>query len=658
MRYLIRRPLYEHFIQARLIYRNLSKMTDIISNEKTKFETLNFDNLTLRTLPIDPIEENYVREVKNACFSKVKPMVLNNPKMVAFSHDAMSLLDLDQPQLERKDAAEYLSGNKPIPGSETAAHCYCGHQFGVFAGQLGDGAAMYLGEIINKKGKRWEMQFKGAGLTPYSRSADGRKVLRSTLREFLCSEANFYLGIATTRAGSCISSDSTVIRDMFYDGNPKLEKCAVVLRIAETFIRFGSFEIFLPLDRTTGGRGPSYGNVNLLETLLDFVCDNYFRELIIDKNNKQLKYEMVFEEIVKRTAILVADWQCFGFVHGVLNTDNMSIVGLTIDYGPYGFLERYDPGHIFNGSDSGGRYTYENQPKICEWNCVKLAEALNPLLPIQKSKEIVEKTFKKEYNQHYLEKMRKKLGLFTNKPDDEKLIKELFDVMYETGVDFTNSFRKLSLLDLNVPDEIDKDIKNFITIILNECRSLEESKNFLKPKFPRETLDKLLAAMREQPGILDYFGLSEKIVNDDVKNSEKYDKIISLEVDDKAKLDSEIWSNWLKKYIKRIYDELDINSVDETTKKKRIQMMNSNNPRFVLRNHLAQEAIDYADEDKFVEAKMLLKLLENPFSDEPLTLILNEFISTHSKMIEERSLNKFYEKPPEQNKCIKLTCSS
>lgn len=215
-------------------------------------------------------------------------------------------------------------------------------------------ACRYLGEIVNRRGERWEMQLKGAGLTPYSRTADGRKVLRSTLREFLASEAMHFLGIATTRAGTCVTSDSQVIRDMFYDGNPKLENCAVVLRLAETFIRFGSFEIFRPLDQLTGGKGPSFGREDIRKQLLDYVVGTFYRQQLnlsaSDDGNRVESYERTFEEIVKRTARLVAEWQCVGFTHGVLNTDNMSIYGLTIDYGPYGFLDRYNPDHIFNGS--------------------------------------------------------------------------------------------------------------------------------------------------------------------------------------------------------------------------------------------------------------------------------------------------------------------
>lgn len=227
--------------------------------------------------------------------------------------------------------------------------------------------------MLNNDGKRWEIQLKGAGLTPYSRMADGRKVLRSSLREFMCSEAMHFLGVPTTRAGTCVVSDSTVIRDIFYDGNPKLERCAVVLRIAQTFIRFGSFEIFIGRDRLTSGRGPSYGRIDIMTKLMDYVCDTFYPEIANSSTERKEVYEKVFEEIVKRTARLVALWQCYGFVHGlvnslfsyfnnqninlfsVLNTDNMSIYGLTIDYGPFGFLDRYDPDFIFNSS---GKFRY------------------------------------------------------------------------------------------------------------------------------------------------------------------------------------------------------------------------------------------------------------------------------------------------------------
>jgi len=381
-------------------------------------ETLNFDNLALRALPIDKEVKNYVRQVSGACFSRVEPTPVENATTVAYSSQAMSLLDLPEDELKRVDFAEFFSGNKLLPGAQPSAHCYCGHQFGYFSGQLGDGAAMYLGEVINKKGERWEIQFKGAGLTPYSRQADGRKVLRSSVREFLCSEAMHFLGIPSTRAGSCVTSDSRIIRDIFYNGNPIREKCTIILRIAPTFIRFGSFEIFKPTDSMTGRRGPSEGRTDILIQLLDYTVHTFFPEVVTD--NREETYLAFFKEVVRRTARLVALWQCVGFCHGVLNTDNMSILGLTIDYGPFGFLDHYDPNHVCNASDDQGRYSYEAQPEICKWNLIKLAEAIEDALPLERSKAAVGEIYEVEYRQTYLEKMRLKLGLLKKQlPEDE-----------------------------------------------------------------------------------------------------------------------------------------------------------------------------------------------------------------------------------------------
>lgn len=258
---------------------------------------------------------------------------------------------------------------------------FVGHQFGNFAGQLGDGAAMYLGEIISDMGydqsestpavpaseseaeNRWEVQLKGAGLTPYSRTADGRKVLRSSVREFLCSEAMHYLNIPTTRAGSVITSDSTVERDPFYDGNSIDERCTIVSRIAPNFFRFGSFEIFKSADAGRSRAGPSAGNHELKKRLLDHILTYYPSVRAAEQAPSEL-----LREVVKRTAELVAKWQAVGWVHGVLNTDNMSIVGVTIDYGPYGFMEHYDAEYVPNGSDNSGRYCYQAQPQVYSLN--------------------------------------------------------------------------------------------------------------------------------------------------------------------------------------------------------------------------------------------------------------------------------------------------
>eukprot|EP00195_Chlamydomonas_chlamydogama_P001982 CAMPEP_0202917096 /NCGR_PEP_ID=MMETSP1392-20130828/70188_1 /ASSEMBLY_ACC=CAM_ASM_000868 /TAXON_ID=225041 /ORGANISM="Chlamydomonas chlamydogama, Strain SAG 11-48b" /LENGTH=354 /DNA_ID=CAMNT_0049609735 /DNA_START=89 /DNA_END=1150 /DNA_ORIENTATION=+ len=348
-------------------------------------ETLNFDNLSLKALPVDT-GPNETRTVPGACFSRIPTLSpLQSPKLVSASVEALQLLDIGPDQVQRPEFVEFMAGNTQLPGSEPAAHCYAGHQFGFFSGQLGDGAAMYLGEVVNALGERWEMQLKGSGLTPYSRAADGRKVLRSSVREFLASEAMFHLGIPTTRAGSVVSSDSRIDRDPYYDGRVVAERCSVVLRIAPTFLRFGSFEIFKPTDKTTGRAGPSVGReAEMLPTMLDHLVRTYLSTIWVTHQGDSLQpgpssrredmYLDMYKEVLLRTASLAASWQAVGFCHGVLNTDNMSVLGLTLDYGPYGFMESFDPDHICNGSDDSGRYDYKGQPDICRWNCEKFAE--------------------------------------------------------------------------------------------------------------------------------------------------------------------------------------------------------------------------------------------------------------------------------------------
>lgn len=290
-----------------------------------------FDNRNLRTLPIDPIKSLQSRQVPNSIFSLVEPSNLQNPVLVAKSQSALDLLGLN-PNVDDTVLATYFGGNDIIPGSRPAAHCYCGHQFGSFAGQLGDGATMYLGEVLNPvTHARWELQLKGAGKTPYSRTADGRKVLRSSVREFLGCEGLHYLNIPTTRSGTCVTSDTTVQRDPYYDGTVLEEKCSVVSRIAENFFRFGSFEIFK--SATPGGDrvGPSAGNEALKKQLFDHIL-LYYPDLTaaLEKgggtgtsSDRTEAYVAFFHEITLRTIALVTKWQSAGFVHGVLNTDNM-----------------------------------------------------------------------------------------------------------------------------------------------------------------------------------------------------------------------------------------------------------------------------------------------------------------------------------------------
>ncbi|KAM7433522.1 hypothetical protein ABFA07_016237 [Porites harrisoni] len=577
-------------------------------------ETLNFDNLALRTLPIDKETKNYVRQVSGACFSRVEPAPVENARTVAYSSQAMSLLDLPQEELKRDDFPEYFSGNKLLPGAEPSAHCYCGHQFGYFSGQLGDGAAMYLGEVVNKKGERWEIQFKGAGLTPYSRHADGRKVLRSSIREFLCSEAMHFLGVPTTRAGSCVTSDTRIIRDIFYDGNPIREKCTIILRIAPTFIRFGSFEIFKPTDPMTGRRGPSEGRTDILSQLLDYTVKTFFPEVITE--SKEETYLAFFKEVIRLTAKVVSLWQCVGFCHGVLNTDNMSILGLTIDYGPFGFLDHYDPNHICNASDDQGRYSYEAQPSICKWNLIKLAEAIKDVLPLERSKAAVEEIYDTEFQKCYMEKMRLKLGLLQKQlPEDEDLVKSLLETMHQTGADFTNCFRCLHRISLqNTLSGKDSD-ENILEYLISQCQTVEDLKKSTKPFLGAREFQMLMMLLQNSPSLLEQLGGGATLIQKELERREKVEKMNELKPEEKRAKDRKLWQEWIEKYRSRLNADFQKVQDQEMASMERVKAMKSNNPRFILRNYIAQNAISAAEKGDFSEVQQVLKLLENPYSD-------------------------------------------
>lgn len=583
------------------------------------FASLRFDNLALRALPVEPgsgkgEEASRPRQVRGACFSRVWPSPLERPQVVALSAPALALLGLEAAGLQEQEAAMYLSGCRLPPGAEPAAHCYCGHQFGSFAGQLGDGAAMYLGEVLGPQGDRCEIQLKGAGLTPYSRQADGRKVLRSSIREFLCSEAMFHLGIPTTRAGSCVTSDSTVVRDIFYDGNPKHEKCTVVLRIASTFIRFGSFEIFKPTDELTGRTGPSVNQNDIRVKMLDYVIGTFYPEIQESYPSDTVKRNAAFfREITQRTARLVAEWQCVGFCHGVLNTDNMSIVGLTIDYGPFGFMDRYDPDHICNGSDNMGRYAYNKQPEICKWNLGKLAQALVPELPLEMSETILEEEFDATYENQYLQKMRKKLGLVhLELEDDKKLVSEFLQTMERTGADFTNSFRLLSSFSgASDPAELD----NVLQKIVDQCASIEELKVVFKPKMDPRQLSMMLMLAQSNPQLFALIGTKANI-NKELECMERYSGLQQMTSDDLSNENKAHWKEWLQKYSSRLKREQNSVIDIESLNSERVKIMDSNNPKYILRNYIAQNAIDAAESGDFTEVRRVLALLENPFQDE------------------------------------------
>jgi len=497
---------------------------------------LNIMNTMIKTLKIDPIKENYVRKVQTS-YSLVNPTPVINPKLICYSKNALELLDLDLNEIKNPEFPLYFSGNKLLPTSTPYAHCYSGYQFGVFAGQLGDGRAHCLGEIVNNKNMRYELQLKGSGKTPFSRNADGRAVLRSSIREFLCSEAMHYLGIPTTRSASIITSDTFVERDIKYNGEITDERATVISRIAPTFIRFGSFHII-------------NSNTENIKELLYYVIKYHYTNIF----NKSISFEqqviMFAQKLSLKTANLVALWQAFGFVHGVLNTDNMSIVGLTIDFGPFAFMDDFNPNHVSNTSDTQQRYKFKNQPAICKWNLEKLFESLVSMYPnIKTSLDEILENFMNEYRKVYMEKLKMKFGFTKILEEDENIINLFFDTLHITSADYTNVFRCLSQFQVLKNIEINK----------------------------HPTLDYILNQTRG-----------------DIKT-----KICPIK-------NRDLWITWLTLYRSRINKE----DIDIQT---RINIMNNNNPKYILRNHLVQHAIRKANISDYSEIMILLDVLKDPF---------------------------------------------
>lgn len=386
-----------------------------------------FENTFVRELPGDPVAINIPRQVSNACYTRVEPTPVQAPKLLAWSNGLGEFLGLARPSAQTVEA---LAGNRVLPGMQPYAARYGGHQFGHWAGQLGDGRAITLAEKIAPDGSRQELQLKGAGQTPYSRTADGRAVLRSSLREFMCGEAMFHLGVPTTRALSLVATGEAVIRDMFYDGHPRPEPGAIVCRVAPSFVRFGNFQI-LAINN----------EIDALKRLADYVVREHFAGQ---------SYASWYQEVCRRTALLVVDWMRLGFVHGVMNTDNLSILGVTIDYGPYGWLEGYDPMWTPNTTDAQGRrYSYGNQPGIAQWNLARLAEALLPIVEREKLEEGLN-LFADTFNDAWRKALAAKLGLAA---PDEELARDLLEVLTETETDFTLFFRGLARVPLQGGDE-------------------------------------------------------------------------------------------------------------------------------------------------------------------------------------------------------------
>lgn len=374
----------------------------------------------MRPLTALAFENSYAR-LNPGFYEVVDPTPLPDPYLVAFNPDAATLLDLDPREASGPDAPLYLSGAKRLPGAEPIAEAYAGHQFGVWVPQLGDGRAFLLGEVRNGRGESWDLHLKGGGKTRFSRHGDGRSVLRSTVREYLGSEALHGLGIPTTRALAIVGSDAPVERET-------VETAATLIRLSPSHVRFGTFQYFAAREEDERVR-----------ELADYVIQRHFSGLTGEPD----RFRRFFGEVCRRTGELIARWIAAGFAHGVMNTDNMSVLGITLDYGPYGFLDEYDPGFICNHSDVEGRYAFDQQASVGMWNCARFGESLVSLFGIDAAKEELER-FREAFAAEYARRMRAKLGLRTERGEDAELVRDLLVLLRENRVDYTRFFRALA----------------------------------------------------------------------------------------------------------------------------------------------------------------------------------------------------------------------
>ncbi|WP_428232983.1 protein adenylyltransferase SelO [Flavobacterium sp.] len=393
-------------------------------------KNLKINNRFTAELAADPDETNEIRQVKNTVFSYVNPTKPSKPKLVHVSKEVAELVGISEDEIESESFLNAFSGTEILPETRPYAMCYAGHQFGNWAGQLGDGRAINLTEVEHNN-QFFTLQLKGAGKTPYSRTADGLAVLRSSVREYLCAEAMYYLGVPTTRSLSLMLSGDEVLRDILYNGNPAYEKGAIVCRVAPSFIRFGSFEMLT-----------ARNELNNLKDLVEYTIKHYFPEIKGEPKDQYLEF---FKTVADKTREMILNWQRVGFVHGVMNTDNMSIHGITIDYGPYGWLENYDPNWTPNTTDSQNRrYRFGNQPQIAQWNLYQLANALYPLINEAEPLEKMLESFINDFDSDYKNMFLSKLGLFTSTDADSKLIAGLETVLQLSETDMTIFFRNLS----------------------------------------------------------------------------------------------------------------------------------------------------------------------------------------------------------------------
>ena len=443
-------------------------------------------------------------------FTELRPTPLPTPHWVGTSTAVAQLIGLDADWLQRDEALQAFTGNTLLAGSRPLASVYSGHQFGVWAGQLGDGRAILLGETA----AGLEIQLKGAGRTPYSRMGDGRAVLRSSIREFLCSEAMHGLGIPTSRA-LCITGSPAPVR------REEVETASVVTRVAPSFVRFGHFEHFAANDLQAQ-----------LKTLADYVIDRYYPECRDTHDFGGNAYAALLQDVSERTAHLMAQWQAVGFCHGVMNTDNMSILGLTIDYGPFQFLDAFVPGHVCNHSDNQGRYAYNRQPNVAYWNLFCLAQALLPLIGDPELAKGALESYKTVFPEAFMARMRSKLGLAQAREQDPELIDGILVLLAQNAVDYTIFWRRLS-------------------------HAVQQ--NDFEP-------------------VRDLFA------------------------------DRTTFDRWLLSYSELL--ALDNQALAAN-------LMLKTNPKFVLRNHLGEQAIRAAKLGDFSELQTLQRLLEHPFDEHP-----------------------------------------